>query len=46
MIIVEKLAKEKASEPWVYQVPAYGLDEVLKPRAELLLAQTNRVAGK
>ena len=33
-------------EPWVYQVPAYGLDEVLKPRAELLLAQTNTVAGK
>jgi hypothetical protein len=44
--LADKLAKEKQCEPWVYQVPAYGLDEVLKPRAELLLVQTNAVAVK
>jgi hypothetical protein len=44
--LAEKLAKEKLCEPWVYQVPAYGLDGVLKPRAELLLAPTNAAAVK
>jgi hypothetical protein len=32
----EKLAKEKQFENWVFQLPAYSLDEILKPRQQLL----------
>ena len=34
--LAEKLAKEKAFANWVYQLPAYGIDEILKPRQQLL----------
>ncbi len=31
----EKLAREKQFENWVYLLPAYGVDEILKPRPDL-----------
>ena len=34
--LAEKLAKEKAFATWVYQLPAYSVDEILKPRQQLL----------
>jgi hypothetical protein len=42
----EKLAKEKQFENWVYQLPAYSVDEILKPRPQLLAeAKTNAPAA-
>ena len=43
--LAEKLAKEKQFENWIYQLPAYSVDEILKPRQELLMAtETNTPA--
>jgi hypothetical protein len=40
--LAEKLAKEKALANWVYQLPAYSVDEMLKTRNQLLVeASTN-----
>jgi hypothetical protein len=36
----DKLAKEKAFANWVYLLPAYGVDEILKPRPDLLAETT------
>jgi Tfp pilus assembly protein PilN len=45
--LTEKLAKEKQFENWVYQVPAYSVDEILKPRQQLLTeTKTNAPAGE
>jgi len=41
----DKLAKEKAFANWVYQLPAYGVDEILKPRGELLAEATTNSAS-
>ena len=43
--LAEKLAKESAGTNWVYQLSAYSVDELLKPRAQLLAeAATNSAA--
>ena len=43
--LADKLAKAQAFTNWVYQMPAYSIDEVLKPRAQLLEeASTNSTA--
>jgi len=43
--LAEKLAKEKQFENWTYYLPAYSVDEILKPRDQLLAeAKTNAVA--
>jgi hypothetical protein len=43
--LTEKLAKESAITNWVYQMSAYSLDELLKPRQQLLAdASTNAPA--
>lgn len=40
--LADKLAKEKQFENWTYSVPAYVVDPLLKPRAELLVeTETN-----
>jgi hypothetical protein len=45
--LAEKLAKESAITNWVYQLPAYGLDEVLKLRPQLMAdAATNAVPAQ
>ena len=36
--LTDKLAREKQFETWTYQLPAYSVDELLKPRAQLLAA--------
>ena len=44
--LVTKLAKEQQFTNWVYQLPAYMVDEILKPRHELLAEETtNSVAS-
>jgi hypothetical protein len=42
---VDQLAKDKHYESWVYYFPAYSLDEMLKPREELLVQATNSVSS-
>ena len=43
--LAEKLAKEKAFANWVYQLPAFSVDEILKSRNQLLVeAPTNTPA--
>ncbi|HEX9045979.1 MAG TPA: DUF4340 domain-containing protein [Verrucomicrobiae bacterium] len=43
--LAEKLAREKAMASWVYELPAYSVDEILKQRHELLAEpSTNSVA--
>ncbi len=43
--LADKLAKEKALANWVFLVPSYTVDEILKPRAQLLMEpSTNSVA--
>lgn len=43
--LADKLAKEQAYAKWVYQLPAFALDEVLKTREQLLEeASTNTTA--
>lgn len=45
--LADKLAKEKAFAGWVYQLPAWNVEEILKPRHDLLQeASTNSAAGK
>jgi len=44
--LAEKLAKESAGTNWVYQLSAYSVDELLKPRAQLLETSTNSVEQK
>ena len=44
--LTEKLAKEQGFTNWVYQMPSYSLDEVLKTRQQLLVeASTNSTAS-
>lgn len=44
--LADKLAKESAYTNWLYQMPAYGVDELLKPRSQLLVeAGTNAPAA-
>jgi hypothetical protein len=44
--LADKLAKEQAFTNWVYQMPSYSLDEVLKPRQQLVAgASTNAAAS-
>ena len=43
--LADKLAKESAYTNWLYQMPAYSVDEILKTRQQLLVeASTNAVA--
>jgi len=45
--LAEKFAKESAITNWVYQLPAYGLDEILKTRPQLMAdAGTNAVSAQ
>ncbi len=44
--LADKLAKEAACTNWLYQMPAYSLDELLKRRQQLLVeANTNAPAA-
>jgi len=44
--LADKLAKEQALTNWVYQMPSYSLDEVLKSRQQLMAeASTNAAAA-
>lgn len=40
----DKLAKAKPYEKWVYYLPSYSLDDLLKPRSQLLAQETNTVS--
>jgi len=43
--LADKLAKESTYTNWLYQMPAYSVDEILKTRQQLLVeASTNTVA--
>jgi hypothetical protein len=43
--LTEKLAKEKQFENWVYYLPSYSVDEILKDRGQLLAeVKTNEVS--
>jgi hypothetical protein len=44
--LADKLAKESAFTNWVYQLSAYSLDEVLKPRQQLLEEAATNSAAK
>lgn len=45
--LAEKLARESAFTNWVYQLPAYSLEEILKSRSQLLEdAATNAVPAQ
>jgi len=44
--LADKLAKESALTNWLYLLPAYNVDEILKPRHQLLVeATTNAPAA-
>lgn len=44
--LADKLAKEQAYTNWVYEMPSYSLDEILKPRQQLMVeASTNTTAS-
>ena len=44
--LADKLAKESALTNWLYLLPAYNVDEILKPRHQLLVeASTNAAAA-
>jgi len=44
--VAEKLAKEKALADWVFLMPSYSVDEILKPRSQLLAEpSTNSTAS-
>ena len=43
--LAEKLSKERQFENWIYYLPAYSVDEILKPRGQLLAeVKTNSVS--
>lgn len=43
--LADKLAKEQAFTNWIYQMPSYSLDEILKTRQQLMVeASTNSTA--
>jgi hypothetical protein len=44
--LAEKLAKEKAIANWVYQLPSYTVDEILKPRQQLLVEATTNAPAQ
>ena len=44
--LAEKLAKEKAFANWVYQLPAFSVDEILKPRQQLLAETITNTPAK
>lgn len=39
--LADKLAREQACQHWIYLVPGYVLEPLLKPRSELLVVETN-----
>jgi hypothetical protein len=39
--LTDKLAREQQYQHWIYLVPSYALDPLLKPRGELLQVETN-----
>jgi hypothetical protein len=44
--LADKLAKESQFTNWVYQLPAYSIDEILKTRSQLMEeAKTNSAAA-
>ena len=43
--LADKLVKEKKFAGWVYQMPSYSVDEILKPRSQLLVETTNAPAS-
>ncbi len=43
--ISDQLADDKQFTGWTYTVPSYTVDSLLKLRSDLLLAETNTVAG-
>jgi len=44
--LAEKLAKEKQFEKWVYQLPTYSIEEILKPRQQLLTETTTNAPSQ
>jgi hypothetical protein len=40
----DKLAKARPYEKWIYYLPSYNLDDLLKPRGQLLVQETNTVS--
>ena len=43
--LTDKLAREQAYQKWIYLLPTYTIDPLLKHRADLLIVETNSVAG-
>ena len=43
--LADKLAKEKQLGNWIYEVPTYTVDSILKPRADLLESKTNTTSS-
>ena len=43
-ILADKLAKEQACQHWIYLIPTYVIDPLLKPRSDLLVVETNSPA--
>lgn len=41
----DKLAREQGYQKWIYLLPTYTIDPLLKHRADLLVVETNSVAG-
>lgn len=39
--LTDKLAREQACQHWIYLVPTYAIDPLLKVRGDLLLVETN-----
>jgi hypothetical protein len=40
----DKLTRTNAYAGWVYYLPSYTVDEILKPRNQLLVPETNAVS--
>jgi hypothetical protein len=43
--LTDKLAREQQYQHWIYLMPTYAVDPVLKVRGDLLVTGTNAVAG-
>ena len=39
--LTDKLTREQQYQHWIYLVPSYTIDPLLKPRGELLVVETN-----
>lgn len=43
--LTEKLTREQGCQKWIYLLPTYVVDPLLKPRGDLLVVETNTPAG-